>query len=129
MARGAPATGRKLRHRPWATRKPRFWPVRKPGDLVEIDTKQIRPARNALVHHFSARDVVSRWDVVEAHAQSTARTAVQFLDALLARMPFPIALCRSTAAVSSPPSLKNPASNASSSVCASPRLPQTFWPR
>jgi putative transposase len=82
---------RKLCHRPWATRKPRFWPVHKPGDLVGIDTKQIRPARNVLVHHFSACDVVSRGDVVEAHAQSTARTAVQFLDALLARRPFPIA--------------------------------------
>jgi putative transposase len=82
---------RKLRQRPWATRKPRFWPVRSPGDLVGIDTKQIRPARGIVLHHFSARDVVSRWDVVQAQAQATAETAVQFLDVLLARMPFPIA--------------------------------------
>jgi hypothetical protein len=34
---------RGLRHRPWATRKPRFWPVRQPGDLVELDTKEVRP--------------------------------------------------------------------------------------
>ena len=82
---------RKLRHRPWATRKPRFWPVRKPGDLVGLDTKQLHPARGVQLHHFSARDLVSRWDVVEVHQKATARTAVQFLDSLLARMPFPIA--------------------------------------
>jgi transposase InsO family protein len=82
---------RKLRQRPWATRKPRFWPVRKPGDLVALDTKQVRPARGVLLYHFSARDLVSRWDVLQVHAQATAQAAVQFLDALQARMPFPIA--------------------------------------
>jgi transposase InsO family protein len=82
---------RRLRHRPWATRKPRFWPLRKPGDLVALDTKQIRPARGVLLHHFSARDVVSRWDVLQVHAKATALDAAQFLDALLARMPFPVA--------------------------------------
>ena len=82
---------RKLRRRPWATRKPRFWPVRKPGDLVGLDTKQLRPARGVWLHHFSARDVVSRWDVLEVHSQATAKTAAHFLDSLLERMPFPIA--------------------------------------
>jgi hypothetical protein len=55
---------RKLRHRPWATRKPRFWGVREPGDLVALDTKQVRPARGVVLQHFSARDLVSRWDVL-----------------------------------------------------------------
>jgi hypothetical protein len=35
-----------------------------PGDLVEIDTKEIRMRRGVLLKHFSARDVVSRWDVL-----------------------------------------------------------------
>jgi putative transposase len=82
---------RKLRRRPWATRKPRFWPVRQPGDLVGLDTKQLRPVRGVGLHHFSARDVVSRWDVVEVHPQATAKAAAHFLDSLLERMPFPIA--------------------------------------
>jgi putative transposase len=82
---------RRLWHRPWATRKPQFWPLRQPGDLVALDTKQIRPARGVLLHHFSARDVVSRWDVVQVHAKATALDAAQFLEALLARMPFPVA--------------------------------------
>jgi transposase InsO family protein len=82
---------RRLRHRPWATRKPKFWPIQKPGDLVELDTKQVRPTRGVVLQHFSARDVVSRWDVVQVHARATSLTASQFLDALLDRMPFPIA--------------------------------------
>jgi transposase InsO family protein len=81
---------RKLRQRPWATRKPRFWRVRDPGDLVALDTKQVRPCRGVCFHHFSARDVVSRWDVVQAHPRADARNAVAFLQALLRRMPFPI---------------------------------------
>jgi transposase InsO family protein len=81
---------RKLRLRPWATRKPRFWRVRQPGDLVGVDTKQLHPAPGISLHHFSARDVVSRWDVIEVHPRATAQTAAQFLDSLLARMPFPI---------------------------------------
>ena len=81
---------RKLRHRPWATRKPRFWRVREPGDLVALDTKQVRPARGVVLQHFSARDLVSRWDVLQAHTRADARSARIFLEALLRRMPFPI---------------------------------------
>ena len=81
---------RKLRLRPWAMRKPRFWRVRQPGDLVALDSKQVRPARGVVLHHFSARDLVSRWDVLQAHSRLDARSARTFLDALLRRMPFPI---------------------------------------
>jgi len=82
---------RRLRHRPWATRKPRFWRIERPGDLVEIDTKELRPARGVVLKHFSARDVVSRWDVVEVHARASSLAAARFLDVLLDRMPFRIA--------------------------------------
>ena len=81
---------RKLRHRPWATRKPRFWRVQRPGDLVALDSKQLRPARGVVLHHFSARDVISRWDVLQVHDRADALTATSFLQALLRRMPFPI---------------------------------------
>ena len=43
-----------------------------------------------VLKHFTARDVVSRWDVVEAHTRATATTAAGFLERLLERMPFPI---------------------------------------
>jgi hypothetical protein len=39
---------------------------------------------------FSARDVVSRWDVVELHRRATSLAAARFLDSLLDRTPFPI---------------------------------------
>ena len=81
---------RKLRLRPWATRKPRFWRVRQPGDLVGLDTKQLHPAPGISLHHFSARDVVSRWEVIEVHPRTMAQTAAHFLEAWLARMPFSI---------------------------------------
>src|SRR6266851_2357123 len=81
---------RKLRKRPWAIRKPKYWRVEQPGDLVEIDTKEIRMRRGVLLKHFSARDVVSRWDVVEAHHRATSLAAARFLETLLERLPFPV---------------------------------------
>ncbi|MGH9743080.1 MAG: integrase core domain-containing protein, partial [Candidatus Acidiferrum sp.] len=81
---------RKLRQRPWAIRKPKYWRIAQPGDLVEIDTKEIRMRRSVLRKHFSARDVVSRWDVVEVHHRATSLAATHFLDTLLQRMPFPV---------------------------------------
>ncbi|HEV2299062.1 MAG TPA: hypothetical protein VGR72_11145 [Candidatus Acidoferrales bacterium] len=82
---------RRMRGRPWARRKPRFWPMRRPGDLVQLDTKEVRPARGVVLKHFSARDMVSRWDVVEVHERATLLAAAHFLHTLINRMPFPIA--------------------------------------
>src|SRR5207248_209118 len=62
---------RKLRKRPWAIRKPKYWPIEYPGDLVEIDTKEIRMHRGILLKHFTARDVVSRWDVVRSEEHTS----------------------------------------------------------
>ena len=81
---------RKLRHRPWAIRKPKYWPIQQPGDLVEIDTKELRLRHGLILKHFSARDVISRWDVVEVHRRSTSLAAARFLDTLLERLPFPV---------------------------------------
>jgi putative transposase len=39
---------------------------------------------------LTARDLVSRWDVIQAHTRATAFAATQFLDTLQHRMPFPI---------------------------------------
>ena len=82
---------KKMRGRPWAQRKPRFWPIQQPGDLVQLDTKEVRPARGVVLKHFSARDMVSRWDVLEVHERATSLAAAHFLDTLVNRMPFPIA--------------------------------------
>jgi transposase InsO family protein len=77
-------------NRPYAVRKPREYPVREPGDLVQVDTLDVRPLPGVVLQHFTARDVISRWDVLEVHTRATAATAAGFLDTLLTRTPFPI---------------------------------------
>jgi hypothetical protein len=79
---------RKLRKRPWAIRKPKHWRIEQPGDLIEIDTKEIRMRGGVILKHFSRRDVISRWDVVELHRRGTSLAAARFLDTLLDRLPF-----------------------------------------
>lgn len=76
--------------RPWAVRKPRDWSIAQPGDVVQLDTLDVRPLPDLVLKQFTARDVVSRWDVVELGRSASATAAVRVLDALAARMPFPV---------------------------------------
>lgn len=76
--------------RPYAIRKPADWTVERPGDLVELDTLDIRPLSTLVWKQFTARDVVSRWDVVELGRRATAAAAADVLDRLAERMPFGI---------------------------------------
>lgn len=76
--------------RPYAVRKPRDWPVERPGDLVQLDTLDVRPLSTLVLKQFTARDVVSRWDVLELGRRATAANAAAVLDALAERMPFPV---------------------------------------
>jgi putative transposase len=81
---------RDLPPRPYAIRKPRAYLAREPGDLVEVDTVDLRPLPGVVLKHFTARDLVSRWDVLDVHRHATANTAAQFLAALQERCPFPV---------------------------------------
>jgi transposase InsO family protein len=76
--------------RPYAVRKPAGWTVVRPGDLVQIDTVEIRPVADHPFKQFTARDVISRWDTLEVRRSATARMAAEVLDALGQRMPFAI---------------------------------------
>jgi len=76
--------------RPYAMRKPKAYQARAPGDIVEVDTLDVRPLPGLVFKHFTARDVVSRWDVLELHRRASAKGAAAFLDAIEARMPFPV---------------------------------------
>jgi len=76
--------------RPYAIRKPKDYQAHQPGDLVQVDTLELRPLPGVVLKHFTARDVVSRWDVLEVHTRATATIAQGFLDSLMRRMPFPI---------------------------------------
>ena len=54
---------KRQRKRPYAVRKPREYVAKKPGDIVEVDTLDVRPLPGVVIKHFTARDVISRWDV------------------------------------------------------------------
>jgi len=63
--------------------------LNRPVGLFEVCKTQ-NAARASQPHIFTARDVVSRWDVIQAQTRATAQAAAQFLDTLQHRMPFPI---------------------------------------
>lgn len=73
-----------------ATRKPKDYLPLAPGDIVQVDTLDLRPLPGVVLKQFTARDVVSRWDVVEVFRSATAKNASQFLRAMQARFPFPV---------------------------------------
>ncbi|MDA8440268.1 MAG: integrase core domain-containing protein, partial [Propionibacterium sp.] len=87
--RGRPISAR---HRGWrrphAVRKPAGFVARHPGDLVQLDTLDVRPVPGLVLKQFTARDVVSRWDVLELRSSASARATLAILDALADRMPF-----------------------------------------
>lgn len=76
--------------RPYATRKPKDYRPTRPGDLVEVDTLDLRPLPGVTVKQFTARDVLSRWDVLQAFGKASALSARRFLDTLTSRAPFPL---------------------------------------
>ena len=79
------------RQRPYAVRKPREYVAREPGDIVQIDTLDVRPLPGVAFKHFTARDVVSRWDIIEVYNRATAQTAASFLEVVERRLPFTVA--------------------------------------
>ena len=76
--------------RPYALRKPKDYPVTQPGDLVQVDTMDLRPLPGVILKQFTSRDMVSRWDVLSIGRTATAAAATRFLDALISRSPYPI---------------------------------------
>ena len=81
---------KRQRQRPYAIRKPKGYEVSQTGDLVQLDTLDIRPLPGVLLKHFTAHDVISRWNVLSVYGRATATTAAHFLEALEKRMPFPV---------------------------------------
>ena len=61
-----------------------------PGDLIEVDTLDVRPLPGIVLKHCTGRDLASRWDVVAVYTRTTATTATSFLGHLIDRMPFEV---------------------------------------
>jgi putative transposase len=81
---------KRQKQRPFAMRKPRDYQIKETGDLVQLDTLDLRPLPGVLFKHFTAHDVISKWNVISVHRQANASTAAHFLDTLEKRMPFPV---------------------------------------
>jgi len=76
--------------RVFALRKPKNYTVEQPGDLVQIDTMDVSLMPGVHFKHFTARDMVSRWDVLQASKRATANSAKEFLESVEQRLPFPL---------------------------------------
>jgi transposase InsO family protein len=76
--------------RSYGVRKPGDYIVERPGDLVQVDTLDVRPFPWMTLKQFTARDVISKWDVIEARRRATAMTAKEFIETVEQRMPFKV---------------------------------------
>jgi len=76
--------------RRYAQRMPWGYLPRRPGDLVQLDTTPITLYPGCQRVHITARDVVSRTDVVAAYKHGNSSAAEHFLRHELPRMGFPI---------------------------------------
>ena len=97
--------------------------------IVQVDTLDVRPLPGVVLKHFTARDVVSRWDVLEVHTRATATTAKAFLDTLQDRLPSLLRLSRWTGAASSKGALSRPAkSGVLQLFVPASQVAQAQWP-
>ena len=87
---GRAISAKERQQRPYAVRKPKEYVLVVPGDLVQMDTIDIRPVAGVVLKQFTARDVISKWDVIEARYRATAHTAREFIDTLQRRMPLSV---------------------------------------
>ena len=82
---------RKRRRKPrYAVRKPKDYRVEAPGDLVQVDTLQVRLCPDEVRFQFSARDMISRFDGLRAYKRQTSTAAAAFLHYLRKKFPFRI---------------------------------------
>ncbi|TMJ09277.1 MAG: transposase [Bacillati bacterium ANGP1] len=81
---------RRRRARPYAQRFPWGYVPQAPGDLVEIDATPIEVLPGLRRIHFTARDVVSRKDVLAAYKRQTSQAAARVLREAFARFGFPV---------------------------------------
>lgn len=75
-------------HRRHARRLPKGLKASAPGTLVQLDTLTVTPTAERTIKQFTAYDPVARFTVGHAFRRATACAATQFLDKLLATLPF-----------------------------------------
>jgi putative transposase len=82
---------RKRRRKPrYASRKPKGYRVEAPGDLVQVDTLEVRLIPNEGRFHFSAWDRVSKFAGMKVYKKQSSTAAADFLYHLKTKFPFRI---------------------------------------
>ena len=84
------STRKRQRRRPYGFRKSKDYQAGQAGDIIQLDTLDLRLLPGVIFKHFTAHDVVSKWNVMSVNYRASAATAAHFLDNLKDRMPFPI---------------------------------------
>ena len=82
------SASKRSRNRPYAIRKPADYVAKQAGDIVQVDTLDLRPLPGVVVKHFTAHDVMSKWNVLDVYSRATSATAARFVDTVEVRMPF-----------------------------------------
>ena len=99
-----PASQRYKRH----TGRWKRYEKQRPGHYVQIDVKFIEPiaaaaGRRKRYYQYTAIDDCTRLRVLRAYPRSDQKTAIQFLDYVLSRLPFQVEKIRQTTAPNSSP--------------------------
>jgi putative transposase len=82
---------RRRRRKPrYAVRRPKGYKVEGPGDLVQVDTLQVRLLPDELRIQFRAHDVISKRAGLRVFKRQTSGAAAEFLHHLKMKFPFPI---------------------------------------
>jgi len=76
--------------RPYAIRKPWGYPVKQPGDLVQVDTVHVYPVPGQRRYQFTASDCVAKHTARVASSNITSKAACRVLDATLERFPYQV---------------------------------------
>jgi transposase InsO family protein len=76
--------------RAWGVRKPDTFQAHIPGDLIQVDTMDIRPIPGVVRKQFTARDIISKWDTLQVFGGATSLLAAKFLDLLIQSTPFSV---------------------------------------
>jgi hypothetical protein len=82
---GVAGRRRALRSRPYAIRQPEQYAVSRPGDLVEVDTLDVRPLPGVVFKQLTAQEVISHWDVLQAHT-NVSTTATYYIKTVPAQV-------------------------------------------
>jgi putative transposase len=82
---------RKRRRKPrYAVRRPKGYKVEAPGDLVQVDTLQVRLLPSELRIQFRAHDVISKRAALKVYKRQTSGAGAEFLHHLKMKFPFRI---------------------------------------